>query len=139
MSGAIDPLATEIIGQLAQECDRVQNTDSHVYLIGATNKPDQVDGEVLDCFVEQTTVALPDKEQRRKLLAQLLSDKKLAFALKDGVHFPVEVSEGRGFGSRELENWVQLAEQNALMRAAKDGGPERYSIALEDFDSTQVL
>jgi hypothetical protein len=39
MSGAMEPLTNESIGQLTKECDRVPNTDSHIYLMGAANSP----------------------------------------------------------------------------------------------------
>jgi len=34
---------------------------------------------------------------------------------------------------RDLEGWVQAAEQTALLRALQDGGPENFAIGLEDF------
>lgn len=132
-------MTNEIIGQLAQECDRVQNTDGDIYLLGSTSNPDQVDAEVLACFLERMTIPLPSKDSRPKLFTQLLSDKKIAFSLADGALFLAQITEGRGLGSRDLESMVQVAEQNALMRAMRNGGPEHYSLALEDFDSTQAL
>jgi len=34
---------------------------------------------------------------------------------------------------RDLEGWVQAAEQKALLRALQDGGPENFEIRIEDF------
>lgn len=135
--GTMDPMTNEIIGQLSQEWDRVQNTDSALYLLGATNKSDQVDPEILACFFERLTIAPPDKESRIKLFKQLLEDKKIAFALDDGAQFLAQLTEGRELGSRELENLVTMAEQSALLRAVGNGGPEHYSITFDDFGSVQ--
>jgi hypothetical protein len=34
---------------------------------------------------------------------------------------------------RDLESWVQAAEQKALLRVLQDGGSENFAIGLEDF------
>jgi hypothetical protein len=39
----------------------------------------------------------------------------------------------RALSGRDLEGWVQAAEQKALLRALRDGGPENFAIGLEDF------
>ena len=41
-------------------------------------------------------------------------------------------NQGSGI-ERDLESWVQAAEQKALLRALQDGGPENFAIGLEDF------
>jgi hypothetical protein len=41
-------------------------------------------------------------------------------------------NQGSGI-ERDLESWVQAAEQKALLRALRDGGPENFAIGLEDF------
>jgi len=84
VANATDALSNEIIGQLAQECERMQFSEGHVFLLGATNNPDQVDPEVLGCFRERMAVAFPNRDARIKLFTRLLMEKKIDFSLNDG-------------------------------------------------------
>ena len=138
VANATDALSNEIIGQLAQECERAQYSDGHVFLLGATGNPDQVDPEVLDCFQERMAVALPNREARIKLFTRLLTDKKIDFSLHEGALLLADLTEGKRIGSRDIENSVQAAQQRALLRAVRNGGPEHYSISLEDFEPLQL-
>jgi SpoVK/Ycf46/Vps4 family AAA+-type ATPase len=134
IAGAMDPLTNEIIGQLTQECERLQNAESHIFLLGSASNPEQVDPAVLDCFHEEVAIGLPGRDARVKLFTQLLADKKISFPLNDGALLLAQLTERRAMASRDVENFVHAAEQRALLRAVKDGGPEHYSIALEDFE-----
>ena len=138
VANATDALSNEIIAQLAQECERTQYGDGHVFLLGATSNPERVDQEVLDCFQERMAVALPNRDARFKLFSRLLTDKKIDFSLDDGALLLAELVEGKSLDSRDIENWVHAAQQKALMRAVKNGGPEHYSITLDDFEPLQL-
>jgi len=138
MANATDALSNEIIGQLTQECERTQYSDGHVFLLGATNNPDQVDPEVLGCFQEKMAVALPNRDARIKLFTRLLMEKKIDFSLDDGAILLAELTEGKSLDSRDIENSVQAAQQKALLRAVRNGGPEHYSITLDDFEPLQT-
>jgi transitional endoplasmic reticulum ATPase len=138
VANATDALSNEIIGQLAQECERAKYSEGHVFLLGATSNPDQVDLEVLDCFQERMAVALPNREARIKLFTRLLTDKKIDFSLHEGALLLADLTEGKSIGSRDIENSVQAAQQRALLRAVRNGGPEHYSISLEDFESLEL-
>jgi transitional endoplasmic reticulum ATPase len=138
VANATDALSNEIIGQLAQECERAQYSDGHVFLLGATSNLDQVDSEVLDCFQERMAVALPNRDARIKLFTRLLTDKKIDFSLNEGALLLADLTEGKSIGSRDIENSVQAAQQRALARAVRNGGPEHYSISLEDFELLEL-
>jgi SpoVK/Ycf46/Vps4 family AAA+-type ATPase len=134
MAGAMDPLTNEIIGQLIQECERIQNTESHIFLLGSASNLEQVDPAVLDCFHEEMAIGLPGGDARVKLFTQLLADKKISFPLADGALLLAQLTERQAMASRDVENLVRSAEQKALLRAVRNGGPEHYSIVLEDFE-----
>jgi hypothetical protein len=68
------------------------------------------------------------------LISVFLSGKKLGFPLEDGAVLLADLSDGRGWSGRDLNNWVRSAEQKALIRALEAGGPEHYLIGLDDFD-----
>jgi SpoVK/Ycf46/Vps4 family AAA+-type ATPase len=116
------------------KCERTQYRNARVILLSATNNTDQVDPEVLDCFQERMAVKLPNRDARIKLFTRSLTHKKIDFSLDDGAHLLAELTEGKSLDSRDLENSVQAAQQKALLRAVRNGGPEHYSIMLDDFE-----
>jgi hypothetical protein len=42
-------------------------------------------------------------------------------------------TKDQALSGRDLEGWVQAAEQKALLRVLQDGGSENFAIGLEDF------
>src|SRR5277367_5150125 len=76
--GANDPLTDEIVGQLLQEMDGIQALESQVFLLAATNHPENVDRAILSRFRETLVIPLPDEEARRRLLSIMLEKKRLA-------------------------------------------------------------
>jgi SpoVK/Ycf46/Vps4 family AAA+-type ATPase len=133
--GEDDPLTREIVGQLLQEIDGVQVHPEHVFLLGATNRSESVDMAVLSRFAERLQIPLPDHAARMRLLTNFLRDKKLDFSLEDGTRLLADLTEGKALSGRDLRSWVASAEQNALVRAFENGGPEQYVITLDDFSS----
>lgn len=134
---ASDPLTNEIVGQLAQECERLRGSASHVFLLGASSSPDQIDAEILSCFDERMLILLPNLDARMKLLTGLLTGKRVNFPLDDGALLLAQLTEHKGLATNDLETWVQSAERKALLRALQNGGPEHYSISLDDFDAPE--
>ncbi|MBN9617607.1 MAG: hypothetical protein BGO25_10405 [Acidobacteriales bacterium 59-55] len=133
--GEDDPLTREIVGQLLQEVDGVEAHPEHVFLLGATNRPEAVDRAILSRFTERLRVPLPDHAARIRLLTILLTGKKLDFSMEDGARLLADLTEGRALSGRDLRSWVASAEQNALVRAFENGGPEQYVMMLDDFSS----
>jgi SpoVK/Ycf46/Vps4 family AAA+-type ATPase len=133
--GEDDPLTREIVGQLLQEIDGVQAHPEHVFLLGATNRPETVDRAVLSRFTERLQVPLPDHAARIRLLTIFLTGKKLDFSVEDEARLLADLTEGKALSGRDLRSWVASAEQTALVRAFENGGPEKYVITLDDFSS----
>jgi SpoVK/Ycf46/Vps4 family AAA+-type ATPase len=134
IAGAMDPLTNEIIGQLVQECERIQDTEGHILLLGSASNLEEVDPAVLDCFHEEMSIGLPGRDARVKLFTQLLAEKNISFPLADGALLLAQLTERQAMASRDVENLVRSAEQRALLRAVRNGGPEHYSIVMEDFE-----
>jgi SpoVK/Ycf46/Vps4 family AAA+-type ATPase len=134
LGGGSDPLTNEIVGQLLQEMDGIQAHDSHVFLIAATNRFEQIDPAIRSRFSEKLVIPLPDREDRIRLLSILLEGKKIDFSLTDGAVLLADLSDGKNWSGRVLENWVRAAEQTALRNALRNGGPETFVIGLNDFE-----
>jgi AAA+ superfamily predicted ATPase len=128
-----DQLTDEIVGQLLQEMDGISARDSHVFLVAASNHIERIDAAVRSRFQEKLIIPLPDYQARIRLLANLLAGKKIGFPLNDGAVLLADQTKDQALSGRDLEGWVQAAEQKALLRAMQDGGPENFAIALEDF------
>jgi SpoVK/Ycf46/Vps4 family AAA+-type ATPase len=126
-------LTDEIVGQLLQEMDGITVRDSHVFLVAATNHLERIDAAVRSRFQERLVIPLPDQQARIRMLANLLRVKKIGFQLNDGAVLLADQTKGRALSGRDLEGWVQAAEQKALLRALRDGGPDNFVIGLEDF------
>ena len=133
-AGGSDQLTGEIVGQLLQEMDGINVRGSHVFLVAASNHLDQIDEAVRSRFQEKLVIPLPDRNARIRLLINLLTGKKIGFPLNEVAVLLADQTKDRELSGRDLEGWVQAAEQKALLRALRDGGPENFTIGLEDFD-----
>jgi SpoVK/Ycf46/Vps4 family AAA+-type ATPase len=131
--GGNDQLTDEIVGQLLQEMDGINVRDSHVFLVAASNHLELIDTAVRSRFQEKLFIPLPNHNARIRLLTNLLTGKKIAFSLNDGAVLLANQTKNQEQSGRDLEGWVQAAEQKALLRALRDGGPDSFAIALEDF------
>jgi len=132
-AGGNDQLTDEIVGQLLQEMDGISARDSHVFLVAASNHLERIDAAVRSRFQERLVIPLPDRNARIRLLANLLAGRKIGFPLNDGTVLLADQTKDQTLSGRDLEGWVQAAEQKALLRALRDGGPENFAIGLEDF------
>ena len=113
--------------------DGINVRESHVFLVAATNHLERIDAAVRSRFQEKLVIPMPDRNARIRLLTNLLTGKKIGFSLNDGAVQLADKTKDRAWSGRDLEGWVQAAEQKALLRALQDGGPENFAIGLDDF------
>ena len=109
------------------------SSSGRVFLIGATRNADLVDEDVLSCFDEQIEFPLPNTDLRARLLTAFLTGKKLGFSLADEVVALSKKFNGT-CNAGDLARSVQTAEQRALTRAIRNGGPQHLRIELEDIE-----
>ena len=62
--GGNDVLVQEIISQMLQEMDGIVDQHRQVFVLAATNLPENIDASILSRFTERLTVPLPDLESR---------------------------------------------------------------------------
>lgn len=127
-----DNFKEEIIGQLLQEIDGVHKSTADVFVLAATNCPNNVDKAILSRFTEQITIPLPDYDGRRRILEVLLHSKRVACDLASLCESLAGVSEGTS--GRDLKNWIARSEQKAVQRAVAKGGPAHFILTFEDFN-----
>ncbi len=122
----------EVVGQLLQEMDGLSKSQSHVLVLAATNAKQQIDTAILNRFSDVVAIGLPDEAGRLEILKQHIRATKSS--IEDAqLGSLLEIS--RGLSGRELKNWVQTAQQQAVQRASSLGSPKHYR--LEYFDLIQ--
>jgi SpoVK/Ycf46/Vps4 family AAA+-type ATPase len=134
--GQHDTAQEEIVGQLLQEINGIRRQDSHVFLLAATNHSERVDPAILSRLQEQIEIPLPDDGCRARFIRLVLDGKKKTFPIEYACD--VLVSQSAGMSKRDIGNWVARAEQKAIRRATALGGPEHFSLTMEDFVEQQV-
>lgn len=130
--GADDAFTKEIVGQLLQELDGIKSQSGDVFVLAATNRPEDVDGAVLSRFNRRIEIGLPGEAERAAILRVLLADKPVAFDLDSGCASLAARSDGQS--GRDLRNQVERAEQNAIVRHLEAGDIEGLQLELADFD-----
>lgn len=130
-----DQFTQEIVGQLLQEMDGVKAHSQHVFVLAASNRLDQIDLAVLSRFPKTVEIPNPDLKARQKLLQVMLHAKPIAFDMEKTTAHLAE--HGVGMSGRDLRNWIEQAEQNAVSRAIEAGDPNLTTISLEDFPPMQ--
>ena len=129
--GSNDSMQTEIIGQLLQEMDGAKASPQHVFVLAATNRIDQIDPAILSRLPKQIEIPLPDSHAVHRLLEVMLANKPLGFDLAREI--ANLVARAQGWSGRELRNWVEHAEQSAVIRVMETGNPASISLQLDDF------
>jgi SpoVK/Ycf46/Vps4 family AAA+-type ATPase len=131
-AGSADAFQQEIVGQLLQEMDGAKAQSQPVFVLAATNRQDDLDSAVLSRFSKRIEVALPDQQSRTELLRILLTGKPLGFDLDREVGGLA--AKAQGASGRDLRNWVERAEQQAVARAFEQGvGIGGTTLELPDF------
>lgn len=130
-----DQFTQEIVGQLLQEMDGVKIHSQSVFVLAATNRIDQIDSAILSRFPKRVEIPIPDAKGRQQLLQVMLHSKPVGFDIEDASGYLAE--QGVGMSGRDLLNWVEHAEQNAVGRTLESGNPDLIMIILEDFPLVQ--
>lgn len=130
--GADDTFTKEIVGQLLQELDGIKRQSGDVFVLAATNRVDDLDSAVLSRFNRRIEIGLPDEAARAAILRVLLASKPLAFDLDAGCTSLAARSDGQS--GRDLRNWVDRAEQAAIVRHFETGDIDGLQLELADFD-----
>jgi ATP-dependent 26S proteasome regulatory subunit len=106
------------LDQLLQEMDGVAGRPG-VFVLAATNRPDQVDPALLrgGRLSRTIEIPLPDLDGRRALLAQLTATMPLA-----GVDLDTVAGAADGFSGADLKALCQQAALGALVRGGDGGG-----------------
>ena len=125
-----DSATVEIVNQLLQEMDGIKQTDRHVYVLAATNRPETVDEAVRSRLKDAIEIPNPDREQRQQLFRLFLGKLKTNF---DADEMASELARRTGnIGGRAISAIVERAAQEAVNRAIAQGTPDQVMLMRED-------
>jgi SpoVK/Ycf46/Vps4 family AAA+-type ATPase len=136
--GGNDVLVQEIISQMLQEMDGIVDQHRQVFVLAATNLPENIDASILSRFTERLTVPLPDLESRVRMLKVLFVQARIDSLFSSDYPLLGELSSGMSL--RGIRNWLALAQRQAVSRAVRNGGSAAYSMVREDLlDSAPLV
>jgi SpoVK/Ycf46/Vps4 family AAA+-type ATPase len=136
--GGNDVLVQEIISQMLQEMDGIVDQHRKVFVLAATNLPENIDASILSRFTERLTVPLPDLESRVRMLKVLFVQARIDSLFSGDYPLLGELSSGMSL--RDIRNWMSLAQRQAVSRAVRNGGSSAYSMVREDLlDSAPLV
>jgi SpoVK/Ycf46/Vps4 family AAA+-type ATPase len=72
-----DAFSQEIVTQMLQEMEGAAKSERQVFVLAATNLPEEVDSAILSRFTSKIEIPLPDESARREILKRLLNEKPL--------------------------------------------------------------
>ncbi|KAJ3091454.1 hypothetical protein HK102_000479 [Quaeritorhiza haematococci] len=133
---------TNTINEFMQEWDGVQSENNGVIVVGATNRPFDLDEAVLRRLPRRILVDLPTLEERKDILNVLLKDETLSHNQEKDVKAREKVIEEiavktDGFSGSDLKNLCIAAALNSLREnfsdAANSESSEARVVALEHF------
>jgi SpoVK/Ycf46/Vps4 family AAA+-type ATPase len=117
--------------QFLQEMDNVldKKRPSHVYVIGATNKPWDLDQPFIRRFQKRIYVPLPNAEARREMLNIYTKDLRLA----NDVDLAILVDKTEGHSGSDFHDIFQAAQTRVAREViegnhANDGQPRRITM-----------
>jgi transitional endoplasmic reticulum ATPase len=123
-----DCISQEFTGELLQKLDGINSDNDAIFLVDATNRPDQVDAAILSRFSEQIEIALPDEAARRALLEVFLGPVPFS---GDRSRTVASIAQGTDAKSgRDLRAVVNKAVLSAVKRSSS---PKDFALTEKNF------
>ena len=123
-----DSIIQEFTAQLLQEIDGLLSDKQAIFLVGATNRADQVDSAILSRFAERIEIPLPDAATRAALLELFLRPLPFCGDRIGVIRRLVLASVGKS--GRDLRALVNQAVLSTVKRCSS---PQSFSISEADF------
>jgi SpoVK/Ycf46/Vps4 family AAA+-type ATPase len=112
-----DAFTNEIVTQMLAEMEGAAKSPRHVFVLGATNLPEEVDPAILSRFSNRIEIPLPDEDGRREMLIRLFRERPLEAGFDvDAVAADLAKRTNRRSG-RDLVMLVNRAMERAVAAA----------------------
>src|SRR4029077_9465506 len=123
-----DCISQGVTAQLLQEIDGFLSDAQAIFLVGATNRVDQIDSAILSRFSEEREIPLPDKTARAALLEVFLGPLRFSGDRARAVLNLALATEGRS--GRDLR---ALVNQAVLAGVKRTSLPKDFTLIEKDF------
>jgi hypothetical protein len=123
-----DCISQEVTAQLLQEVDGLLTDSQAIFLVGATNRRDQIDSAVLSRFSEQIEIPSPDETTRIALLEVFLSPLRFSGDRSRVILSLALATDGKS--GRDLRAVVNQAILTAVKRTSS---PKDFMLTEKDF------
>jgi len=112
-----DKLTNEIVNQMLQEMDGARQHTQEVFVLGATNLPEQIDPAILSRFTSRIEIPLPDLRARTEILSNLLGERRLEPGLDIEEIAGLLARKLKRRSGRDLVMLINRAMERAVMNA----------------------
>ncbi|KAI0671158.1 ATPase [Trametes maxima] len=124
----------EVTGMMKAEFmtlwDGLTSSTDRILVLGATNRPNDIDSAILRRMPKRFSIGLPDTDQREKILTLMLADTPLASGFS--IRTLAQQAEGlSGSDLKELCRNAAMRPMREFMRQA-DGDPEKLAQSQEE-------
>ncbi len=123
-----DSFTNEIVGELLQQMNGIEGS-SNVFVLAASNVPDDIDPAILSRFQNKIELPLPDQEERIEILRLHLA-RKPSEGLTDDIFRALGVASA-GMSGRDLAALVQHAEGFAIDEIIDGSGDPEQAVIRE--------
>jgi transitional endoplasmic reticulum ATPase len=127
-----DSFTKDIVDEMLTQMEGVSSSRRHVFVLGATNHPENIDPAILRRFSFKIEIPNPDAEQRRKLF-QIFLSKKSQTAISISRPWLVSLPRSpKGMSGSDIRTLVDAAAQLAFQRALETGTTDRIVLSRAD-------
>jgi SpoVK/Ycf46/Vps4 family AAA+-type ATPase len=117
-SSLADSFTQDVVTEMLAQMDGARKYDRPVFVLAATNLPEQIDPAILSRFTSKIEIALPDEASRSEMLKRLIGERAVDPALDiEGISSVLAKRLDRKSG-RDLVMLVNRAMERAVLVAA---------------------
>lgn len=114
-----DSFTQEIVGQLLQELDGIATKEGQVFLLAASNHPENIDSAVMSRLERKIEIGLPTLDARIQILSSMLTKKPVNFEIQQvATHLAHQTADWSG---RDLNSLITRATRLAVNQAIQNG------------------
>ncbi|MDB6061140.1 MAG: ftsH 2 [Verrucomicrobiaceae bacterium] len=117
-SSSGDSFTQEIVTELLQQMDGARKTDDRqVFVLAATNRPEDIDSAILSRFTSKIEIPLPDEDARREMLKRLIAERAVDPAMDVEEISALLAKRLNRKSGRDLVSLISRAMERAVMVA----------------------
>ena len=127
-NGSNDSFIQEIVGQMLQELDGIATKEGQVFLLAASNYPENIDSALMSRLERKIEIGLPNEFARSQIIANILRKKPTNFDVET---IAIQLAkQTENYSGRDLNSLITRATRHAVNRALQTG---------DDIENTKII